>query len=125
SIIDPPSSTRIFMTRRIIVVGGGIAGLAAAHRLIELNKEKSLDIEVVLLEASARLGGTIATERVGDFLVEAGPDSFITEKPWALRLCERLGLTSRLVPTQAAYQKIYVVHNGRLEPLPEGFFLLA
>ena len=113
------------MTRRIIVVGGGIAGLAATHRLIELSKEKSLGIEVMLLEASARLGGTIATERVGDFLVEAGPDSFITEKPWALQLCERLGLTSRLVSTQAAYQKIYVVHNGRLEPLPEGFFLLA
>ena len=107
------------------MVGGGIAGLAAAHRLIELNKEKSLDIEVVLLEASARLGGTIATERVGDFLVEAGPDSFITEKPWALRLCARLGLSSRLVSTEAAYQKIYVVHKGRLEPLPEGFFLLA
>ena len=113
------------MTRRIIVVGGGIAGLAATHRLIELKKEKSLDIDAVLLEASARLGGTIATERVGDFLVEAGPDSFITEKPWALRLCERLGLASRLISTQAAYQKIYIVHNGRLEPLPEGFFLLA
>lgn len=113
------------MNRRIIVVGGGIAGLAAAHRLIELNKEKSLDLELVLLEASARLGGTIATDRVGDFIVEAGPDSFITEKPWALRLCERLGLSSRLVSTQAAYQKIYVVHDGRLEPLPEGFFLLA
>jgi protoporphyrinogen/coproporphyrinogen III oxidase len=113
------------MTRRIIVVGGGIAGLAATHRLIELSKEKSLDIEAVLLEASARLGGTIATERVGNFLVEAGPDSFITEKPWALRLCERLGLSSRLASTQATYQKIHVVHKSRLEPLPEGFFLLA
>jgi oxygen-dependent protoporphyrinogen oxidase len=113
------------MNRRVAVVGGGIAGLAAAHRVIELKKEKSLEIEIVLLEASARLGGTIATERVGDFIVEAGPDSFITEKPWALRLCERLNLGSRLVSTQAAYQKIYIVHNGRLEPLPEGFFLLA
>ena len=113
------------MTRRIIVIGGGIAGLAAAHRIVELNTEKSLALEVVLLEASPRLGGTIATERINDFLVEAGPDSFITEKPWALRLCERLGLTSRLVSTQAAFQKIYVVHRGRLEVLPDGFFLLA
>ena len=113
------------MNRRIIVVGGGIAGLAAAHRLVELDREKSLGLEVKLLEAAPRLGGSIATERIGDFLVEAGPDSFITEKPWALRLCERLGIASRLISTQAAYQKVYVVHQGALKPLPEGFFLLA
>jgi protoporphyrinogen/coproporphyrinogen III oxidase len=111
--------------KRIIVIGGGIAGLAAAHRLVELNNDKFLGIEVLLLEASARLGGSIATERVGDFLIEAGPDSFITEKPWALGLCERIGLTSRLVSTQAAYQRIYIVQGGKLELLPEGFFLLA
>src|SRR5438309_3814244 len=113
------------MNRRVIVIGGGIAGLAAAHRVIELNNDRSLGLEVMLLEASNRVGGSIATERVGDFLVEAGPDSFITEKPWALRLCERLGLSERLVSTQSAYQKIYIVHKGKLVPLPEGFFLLA
>jgi oxygen-dependent protoporphyrinogen oxidase len=111
--------------KRVIVIGGGAAGLAAAHRAVELSNEKPFGIEVLLLEASSRLGGTIATERAGDFLVEAGPDSFITEKPSALRLCERIGLTSRLVSTQAAYQKIYIVHHGKLKPLPEGFFLLA
>jgi oxygen-dependent protoporphyrinogen oxidase len=113
------------MTRRIVVIGGGIAGLAAAHRIVELNSEKSLGIEVALIEASHRLGGTIATERIGNFLVEGGPDSFITEKPWALHLCERIGLAARFVSTQTAYQKIYVVHRGKLEALPEGFFLLA
>src|SRR5258705_6789533 len=111
--------------KRVAIIGGGIAGLTAAHRIIELAKEKSLSIELTLLEATQRLGGAIATEQIGDFLVEAGPDSFITEKPWALRLCERLGLTSRLIPTQAEYQKIYIVHEGKLEQLPEGFFLLA
>jgi oxygen-dependent protoporphyrinogen oxidase len=111
--------------KHIVVIGGGIAGLAAAHRVTELSRERSLEVEVSLFEASSRLGGTIATETVGDFLVEAGPDSFITEKPWALRLCERIGLTARLVSTQSAYQKIYVVHGGKLERLPEGFFLLA
>jgi oxygen-dependent protoporphyrinogen oxidase len=110
---------------RIAVIGGGIAGLAAAHRVVELAKHKCLSIDLVLLDASQRLGGSIATERVGDFLVEAGPDSFIREKPWALRLCERLALTSRLVSTQSDYQKIYVVHRGNLVTLPEGFFLLA
>src|SRR5215472_13853215 len=120
-----PRSSIGSMRRRIVVVGGGIAGLAAAHRLFELSRERSLGLEVTLLEASPRLGGAIATERVDDFLVEAGPDSFISEKPSALRLCERLGLTSRLVSTQATYQKIYIVYNGRLVLLPEGFFLLA
>jgi oxygen-dependent protoporphyrinogen oxidase len=113
------------MSRRIVVVGGGIAGLAAAHRVLELNNQKSLGLELILLEAASRLGGSIATEKIGDFLIEAGPDSFISEKPWALRLCERLGLASRLVSTQPEYQKIYVVQRGKLQPLPEGFFLLA
>jgi oxygen-dependent protoporphyrinogen oxidase len=113
------------MTHRVIVIGGGIAGLAAAHRVTELASANSLSIDVTLLEASARLGGSIATERVGEFLVEAGPDSFITEKPRALRLCERIGLSSRLVSTQTANQKIFIVHRGKLVQLPEGFFLLA
>lgn len=113
------------MNRRIIVVGGGISGLAAAYRLTELSRERALELEVILLEAGQRLGGSIATELVGDFLVEAGPDSFISEKPWALRLCERLGISSRLISTNASHQKIYVVHRGSLQPLPEGFFLLA
>jgi protoporphyrinogen/coproporphyrinogen III oxidase len=113
------------MIHRVAIIGGGIAGLAAAHRLVELKSEKRLNIDVVLLEASSRLGGTIVTEKTDGFLVEAGPDSFITEKPWALGLCERLQLTSRLVPTQAAHQRIHIVHDGKLKPLPEGFFLLA
>ncbi|MBM4260493.1 MAG: protoporphyrinogen oxidase [Deltaproteobacteria bacterium] len=111
--------------KHIVVIGGGIAGLAAAHHVVELRKELSLDSEVTLLEASDRLGGTIATERVGEFLLEAGPDSFITEKPQALMLCQRLGLTPRLVSTISDNQKIYIVRGGKLKPLPEGFFLLA
>jgi len=111
--------------KRVIVIGGGIAGLAAAHRLTELATAKSQSIDIKLLEASSRLGGAICSTRVGDFLVEAGPDSFITEKPWALKLCERIGLTPRLVSTQSAYQQIFIVHDGKLVALPEGFFLLA
>jgi oxygen-dependent protoporphyrinogen oxidase len=113
------------VNRRIVVVGGGISGLAAAHRLLELNREKNLKREILLLEAAERLGGVIATEQAGDFLVEAGPDSFISEKPWALRLCERLGIAGRLISTNPTNQGLYVVHRGMLQPLPEGFFLLA
>ncbi len=110
---------------RIAVVGGGIAGLAAAHRLVELSRERQRPIEVTLLEAGRRLGGAIATERTDGFVIEAGPDSFISEKPWALKLCERIGFTSRLVRTRDEHRRTYVVHGGKLHALPDGFLLLA
>ncbi len=113
------------MTKDIIVIGGGISGLAAAHRLTELNRAGSLDLRVTLLDASDRLGGVIATEHTGNLLLELGPDSYITDKPAALRLCERLGLTDRLIAPQHAGLKLYTVHRGALEPLPEGFLLMA
>src|SRR5712691_5049338 len=113
------------MARRVVVVGGGIAGLAAAHRLAELSGERGVPLELTLLEARGRVGGTIATERAQGFLIEAGPDSFISEKPWALALSERLGLVDRLVRTDDRFRRTYVVRAGRLEPLPDGFQLLA
>ncbi len=111
--------------RRIVVVGGGIAGLAAAHRLVELSRERGQNVELNLLDARQRLGGTIATERADGFLIEAGPDSFLSEKPWALALSERLGISHRLARTDDRFRKTFVVHRGRLHPLPEGFQLLA
>jgi protoporphyrinogen/coproporphyrinogen III oxidase len=110
---------------RVVVVGGGIAGLAAAHRLVELAREAARPLDLVLLEAAGRLGGTIRTERADGFLLEAGPDSFISEKPWALALAERIGLGPRLRRTDDRFRRTYVVRRGRLEPLPEGFLLLA
>src|SRR3990172_11990433 len=94
----------------IAVVGGGIAGLAAAHRLIELSRERNQPIDLQLFEAGARLGGTIATERTDGFVIESGPDSFLSEKPAALRLCERLGITDRLVGTREEFRRTYVAH---------------
>ncbi len=111
--------------RRVAVVGGGVAGLAAAHRLVELARERGTPVDVLLLEARDRLGGTIASERVGGFTIEAGPDSILTEKPWAVDLCRRIGFADRLVGTRAGERRTFVVHAGRLEPLPEGFLLLA
>ena len=110
---------------RLVVVGGGISGLAAAHRAVELARERGQALDLTLLEASDRLGGTIQTERREGFLVECGPDSFLSEKPWALALCRRLGLEDRLLRTDDRFRRTFVVFRGRLHPLPDGFQLLA
>ena len=104
---------------RVAIVGGGITGIAAALRVIERGGT------VELLEAGTRLGGTIATIRHDGFVVETGPDSFITDKPWALALCERMGLGADLVPTRETDRRTYVARGDRLCPLPDGFLLLA
>lgn len=108
-----------------VIVGGGIAGLAAAYRLGELSREREIPLRFTLLEADTRLGGVIATEKRNGFLLELGSDSFLSEKPWALALCRRLGLESELIGTRDEHRTTFVVHQGRLEPLPEGFMLLA
>src|SRR6186713_495442 len=100
---------------RIVVIGGGISGLAAAHRVLELNPAA----QVVILEASSRLGGTIQTEHRDGFLIERGPDSFISEKPQAVALAKRLGIESRLIETNEKYRRSFIVRNGRLRPVPE------
>src|SRR5213594_3158738 len=110
---------------KLVVVGGGITGLAAAHRAVELTRERSTALDLTLIEARARLGGTVATERAGGFLIEAGPDSFLSEKPWALALCRRLGVEERLVRTDDRFRRVFVWRAGRLHPLPDGFQLLA
>ena len=109
----------------LVVIGGGVTALAAAHRATELARERRVDLDVRVVEARDRLGGTIATERTDGFLIEAGPDSFLSEKPWALDLSRRLGLESRLVRTDDRFRKVFVWFRGRLHPLPDGFQLLA
>jgi oxygen-dependent protoporphyrinogen oxidase len=106
---------------RVVVVGAGIAGLAAALRL----RETMPACQVLVVEASARPGGTISTERTDGFLLEGGADSMITEKPWGVALAERHGFADRLIGTSEGERRTYVVHRGRLHPLPEGFLLLA
>jgi oxygen-dependent protoporphyrinogen oxidase len=108
---------------RIAVVGGGITGLAAAHRLVEL--QGTQPSQVTLFEASPRLGGIIATQQIQGYTLELGPDSFITNKPWGVNLCRRLGLEDQLVPTDAQFRRSFVLRCGRPVPVPEGFQLLA
>lgn len=109
------------MIDRIVIIGGGISGLAAVHRVLELNPSA----QVTVLEASSRLGGTIHTEHHDGFLLERGPDSFISEKPHALALAKRLGIESQLIQTNEEYRRSFIVRNGRLRAVPEGFQLMA
>lgn len=111
--------------RSIAVVGGGISGLAAAHRVHELTQERQLPLRVTLLEGSSRIGGVVSTLRRDGFLLEEGPDSIVTDKPWGRRLAERAGIGSKLIGTQENNRRSFVLRRGRLVPTPDGFYLLA
>ena len=111
--------------KRIAIIGGGITGLAAAHRVIELAYQLQNQIKLTIFEASPRLGGTIHTEHRDGFLIERGPDAFISEKPEALALAQRLGIESRIIQTNEQHRRSFIVKHGRLRPVPEGFQLLA
>ncbi len=109
----------------IVIVGGGIAGLAAAHRLVELRRKGGANVRVHVLEASDHLGGIIRTRKEHGCLLEAGPDSMITDKPWGVDLCRRLGLGDALIGTDERHRRSFVVHRGKLVPAPEGFYLMT
>lgn len=101
---------------RVAVVGGGIAGLAAAHRLERLLP----DAEIVLLEQSGRLGGKLVTEHADGFVIEGAPDSFLSRKERAVDLCEELGLASELVGRRPENARSFVRRGRELHQLPEG-----
>jgi oxygen-dependent protoporphyrinogen oxidase len=107
--------------RRIAVIGGGITGLAAAHRLREL--EPNADVTVI--EAGPRLGGSLYTECRDGFLLEHGADNFITNLPAGLDLCRRLGLEDQLQQTRPEGRRVMIVRDGRLYPVPDGFMVMA
>jgi len=110
---------------RIAIIGGGISGLAAAFELEELRRNASAVVEYVLYEASAHLGGVLRTENIDGCIVEAGPDSFITEKPWATDLCRALGLGDQLIGSNDADRKTYILTNGRLVEMPDGLMFMV
>jgi len=110
--------------KHVAIIGGGIAGLAAAHRLAELAREHDEPLQLTLLERSNRLGGPIHTVRERGFVIECGADSFISERPWALELARRLGLEAELIPT-GEQRRTMVVCRGALIDVPPGFNLLA
>jgi oxygen-dependent protoporphyrinogen oxidase len=107
--------------KRIAIMGGGVSGLAAALRLYELMPEA----DVTLYESADRLGGVIRSERLDGFLLEHGPDSLLTQVPWGLDLCKRVGLGDEILPTASEPQGVYVVCRGRLRKVPDGLALMA
>jgi protoporphyrinogen oxidase len=103
------------------VIGGGITGLAAANRVLELDPSTRL----TLLEANGRLGGVLETVQRDGFMVEQSADGFITNVPWATDLCRRVGLADQLQQTSDRHRRAFVVCRNRLEPIPEGFLIMA
>ncbi len=109
------------MRQRVAIIGGGITGLAAAHHLCEVAPQ----LDVVLLEATSRLGGVIQTTKKDGFLVESAADNFITTSPVAINLCQRLVLGDELIGTNPQGRRAMVVCKGKLEPIPSGFLVMA
>ena len=110
--------------QKIIIIGGGIAGLSAAYYA----KKNAPDTRVTLLEVSNRWGGKITTDRVpfnnGEFIIEGGPDTFLATKPWGVTLCKELGLADRLHGTNPHKKNTYVLHRNRLQPIPDGLAMM-
>lgn len=108
--------------KTVAVVGGGLAGLATAYYL---QAQGNGDVRYVVLEASDRWGGKVQTFTGGGFVMEAGPDSFLSQKPAALDLCRALGLEASLIPANPDQRKLYIVRRGRLVPMPTGMNLMV
>lgn len=110
--------------KRIAIIGGGISGLSAAFTL-EKERSRGVQLEYVIFESSARFGGVIQTEHFEDCLLEAGPDSFLTEKQWAADLCRQLGLGDQLIGSNDAERKTYMLVQGRLIAIPDGLMFMV
>lgn len=111
--------------KRALVIGGGITGLAASYRLTREAEKRGIPLHVTLLEASDRIGGVIRTTHRDGFVIEHGPDAFISTKPWAKALCEELGIADECIGTNSAMRRSFVVQKRKLHPVPEGFYMMA
>jgi protoporphyrinogen/coproporphyrinogen III oxidase len=115
STVSPSPAGRL----RVLVAGGGITGLSAAYEL----RRSCPHVELTLVDPNPRLGGHIQTFQRGGFLIDAGPDSFLSTKLEGKRLCEELGLAEQLISPLPGAHRVFVAHKGRLVPLPAGMAL--
>ena len=111
--------------RTVAIVGGGISGLATAFALSERAAAAGLSIRCTVLDAGPAWGGKIVTHRIGDLVTEAGPDSFLSNKPAGLQLIEKLGLSGQLINTNETGKKASVYSGGKLRELPEGLVVIS
>jgi oxygen-dependent protoporphyrinogen oxidase len=112
------------MMKKVAIVGGGVAGLAAAYELARLARGGAA-VQGVLFEASTRLGGIVETVREGGFVIECGPDAWVTEKPWARELAEELGLGDEVMASNDAGRKTYVLIDRKLQAMPDGMRMMV
>src|SRR5580692_5806115 len=110
--------------KRVAIIGGGVAGLAAAYELARQAYDGAA-LQVVLFEASTRLGGIIETVHEGEFVIECGPDAWVTEKPWARELAEELGLGDEVMASNDATRKTYVLVDKKLQAMPDGMRMMV
>src|ERR1022692_1031758 len=110
--------------KRIAIIGGGISGLSAAYTLEE-KRQSGTPVQYVLYESSPRLGGVLVTDHVDGCILEAGPDSFLTEKPWAADLCRKIGLGDQLIGSNDVDRKTYILTKGKLVVLPDGLMFMV
>ncbi len=111
--------------RHAVVIGGGIAGLSAAYQLSKLAQAEGVSLRLTVVERERWWGGKIHTVRHNGFVVEGGPDAFVTVKPWALALCRELGLDHRLLPTNPKARRVFILWRNQLHLLPHGFLTFA
>lgn len=110
--------------KKIAIIGGGISGLSAAYTL-EKARLAGSPLEYQLFEAGSRLGGVLLTEHVKGCVVEAGPDSFLTEKSWAIDFCREIGLEDQLITSNDSERKTYIYVKNRLIPMPDGLAFMV
>jgi len=111
--------------KQVLIGGGGISGLATAYYLKQKSRERGITLDITVLEGRDRFGGVIETEQRDGFILEGGPDSFISDKPWALNLCKELGIEGQVIETRGEHRRSFILQKGKLKPVPDGFRLIA